>query len=132
MLCDALPCLTFDAALCKLPHLANVSRQPACATPGAVTGGLDASFYRSQVTEADELEEIQGSRRSLGIDSRHSLDSPKAGSVKVLEIDEAMPEAPARKRTLRQRLPWYKPTEEERLAKEAEKAAKVQPPALTH
>jgi hypothetical protein len=74
----------------------------------------------AQVTEEAELEEIHGSRRSLG--SRHSLDSPKHRGVseKALQL-EAVAEAAPAARTWRQRLPWGKP----KLAKADKPAKKV-------
>ncbi len=54
--------------------------------------------------ERDEIEEIQGSRRRMG--GRNSLDSPKRGSDRVMQLDAGA--QPAAARTWRQRLPWKK------------------------
>lgn len=57
--------------------------------------------------EADEVEEMCRSRRSLGI-SRRSLDSPEKGSERALQLDGAAAPADGA-HTWRQLLPWNKP-----------------------
>jgi hypothetical protein len=76
------------------------------------------------VTEEEEEEEIHGSRRSLGPGSRRSLDTPKRASSRALAVgvDE---KAATPRRTWRQRLPWYRPTEEEKRLKAEKKAQQV-------
>jgi hypothetical protein len=94
--------------LCIVPHVQTVS------------------VNSQQVTAEDEEEEIHGSRRSLALGSRHSLDSPKHVSNRVLDIEDD-PKGAAPRKTWWQRLPWYKPTEEEKRLKAEEKANQVCP-----
>lgn len=79
-----------------------------------------------QVTEEEEEEEIHGSRRSMGPGSRRSLDTPKRASSHGLNVRDDE-EVAAPQRTWRQRLPWYKPTEEEKRLKAEKKVQQVLP-----
>ena len=76
------------------------------------------------MTAEEEEEEIHGSRRSMVPGSRRSLDSPKHASSHVLDVGDDQ-EAAAPGKTWRQRVPWYKPTEEEKRLKAEKKAQQV-------
>ena len=103
---------------------------PACRWPNSA----DTAW---QVTEEEEEEEIHGSRRSMVPGSRRSLDTSKRASSRALDLVDDEKAAMPRK-TWRQRLPWYRPTEEEKRMKAEQKAQQVcldcicQPPHIVH
>jgi hypothetical protein len=66
----------------------------------------------------------RGSRRSMVLGSRRSLDTPKRASSRALDVEDDK-KAVMPQRTWRQRLPWYRPTEEEKRLKAEKKAQQV-------